>query len=223
MENCADATRRFLTEFAYIPSPQASLTHNISFNHLIFGVFWPSFIPSLVTLPGRVMDNTKYHIKKQEEFVSKLQADDNISVQVAKKRYLLQDFDKHLKELKKHVDSSDNEHVSALIKQLDSYVSEFEQGNLGYSAFRQQVTDAVRKCQPHIKSDISCRQILLNILLAVAGLGVFYVAAATLNHKHNGSFLFFNQESLQRNVHKVKVSLPEGMGMKNESSDQYRF
>ena len=38
-ENCADATQRFLTEYAYIPRPKASLTHNFSLNHQLLGFF----------------------------------------------------------------------------------------------------------------------------------------------------------------------------------------
>ena len=60
--NCAVAAQWFLTEFAGIPKPSLS---NISFNHLAFGILWPSFIPCPVTLPGRVMSNAQFHINAQ--------------------------------------------------------------------------------------------------------------------------------------------------------------
>lgn len=58
--NCAVVAQWFLTEFAGIPKPNLS---NISFNHLISGIIWPSFIPCPVTLPGRIMFNAKFHIE----------------------------------------------------------------------------------------------------------------------------------------------------------------
>lgn len=57
--NCAVAAQWFLSEFAGISKPSLS---NISFNHLAFGIVWPSFIPCPVTLPGRIMSNAKFHI-----------------------------------------------------------------------------------------------------------------------------------------------------------------
>jgi len=57
-ENCAVAAQKFLTHFANIPQPSSS---NVSWNHLAFGIIWPSFIPCPVTLPGRIMDNAKFH------------------------------------------------------------------------------------------------------------------------------------------------------------------
>lgn len=71
--NCADATQWFLHEFANIPNP-SFLTLPISTNLLTMGIFIPSFLPTGITLPGRVMDNAKFHIKKN---------DYNLSLQVA--------------------------------------------------------------------------------------------------------------------------------------------
>lgn len=59
-ENCAVATQWFLKKFAGIPEPDLS---NVSWNHLALGIIWPSFIPSPVTLPGRIMSNAKFHIE----------------------------------------------------------------------------------------------------------------------------------------------------------------
>ncbi len=59
-KNCAVAAQWFLTEFAGIPKPNLS---NVSWNHLAFGIIWPSFIECPVTLPGRIMSNAKFHVE----------------------------------------------------------------------------------------------------------------------------------------------------------------
>lgn len=59
-KNCAVAAQWFLTKFAGVPNPNLS---NVSANHLIFGIVWPSFIPCPITLPGRVMSNAKFHLE----------------------------------------------------------------------------------------------------------------------------------------------------------------
>jgi hypothetical protein len=61
--NCAVAAQWFLSEFAGIPKPSLS---NVSLNHLAFGIFWPSFVPCPITLPGRIMSNMKFHIDARE-------------------------------------------------------------------------------------------------------------------------------------------------------------
>ncbi|KTC86465.1 hypothetical protein [Legionella brunensis] len=62
-KNCAVAAQWFLTEFAGIPKPSLS---NVSWNHLIFGIVWPSFLLCPVTLPGRIMSNAKFHIEARD-------------------------------------------------------------------------------------------------------------------------------------------------------------
>ncbi len=59
-KNCAVAAQWFLTKYAGIPKPNLS---NVSWNHLALGIIWPSFIPCPITLPGRIMSNTKFHIE----------------------------------------------------------------------------------------------------------------------------------------------------------------
>ncbi len=61
-ENCAVAAQWFLTKFTDIPKPNLS---NVSWNHLFWGIVWPSFIPCPVTLPGRIMSNAKFHIESR--------------------------------------------------------------------------------------------------------------------------------------------------------------
>lgn len=61
--NCAVATQWFLKKFANIPGPDFL---NVSFNHLAFGIVWPSLMPCFVTLPGRIMSNAKFHIEAKE-------------------------------------------------------------------------------------------------------------------------------------------------------------
>jgi hypothetical protein len=59
-KNCAVAAQWFLTKYANIPEPNFS---NVSVNHLIGPIFWPSIIPCPVTTGGRVMSNAKFHIE----------------------------------------------------------------------------------------------------------------------------------------------------------------
>jgi hypothetical protein len=62
--NCAVGAQWFLTEFAKIPKPSLS---NVSLNHLALGIlWWPSFIPCPVTLPGRIMSNAKFYIEARD-------------------------------------------------------------------------------------------------------------------------------------------------------------
>lgn len=69
--NCAVAAQWFLSQFAGIPKPNLS---NVSLNHFCMGIFWPSFIPCPVTLPGRVMSNAKFYVEKQKHFKNKRQS-----------------------------------------------------------------------------------------------------------------------------------------------------
>lgn len=61
--NCAVASQWFLNKFANIPDPDSA---PVSLNHLIFGIFVPSSIPIGITLPGRIMDNAKFHIVSED-------------------------------------------------------------------------------------------------------------------------------------------------------------
>jgi len=70
--NCADAVQWFLTKYAHIPAP-AFYSAPLSINHLILGLPLPSILPFPVNLPGRVMDNARFHIlsrtqSKQEAY-----------------------------------------------------------------------------------------------------------------------------------------------------------
>lgn len=59
--NCADAAQWFLTQYANIPAP-AFYSVPLSINHLLLGLPMPSILPCPFTLPGRVMDNARFHI-----------------------------------------------------------------------------------------------------------------------------------------------------------------
>lgn len=65
--NCAVSAQWFLHTFAGIDNPNLS---NVSWNHLALGILWPSFIPSPVTLPGRIMSNVQFHIDAQNNNVA---------------------------------------------------------------------------------------------------------------------------------------------------------
>ncbi|GGI88288.1 hypothetical protein [Legionella impletisoli] len=63
--NCADATQWFLKKFANIPDPRA-FSAPFSLNYFCLGFFVPSILPIGITLPGRVMDNAKFHIEARK-------------------------------------------------------------------------------------------------------------------------------------------------------------
>jgi hypothetical protein len=63
--NCGVSAQWFLTKFAGVPAPHFYSTP-ISVNHVIFGLFIPSFLPFPVTLPGRIMSNAKFHIEARK-------------------------------------------------------------------------------------------------------------------------------------------------------------
>ena len=63
--NCAVSAQWFLTTFADIPAPNF-YSAPISINHLVFGLFVPSFIPVGITLPGRIMSNAKFYIEARD-------------------------------------------------------------------------------------------------------------------------------------------------------------
>jgi len=65
INNCGDATQWFLQRFAGIPSP-SFLSAPLSLNRFVLGIFLPSFIPVGITLPGRIMDNAKFHIETRK-------------------------------------------------------------------------------------------------------------------------------------------------------------
>jgi hypothetical protein len=59
--NCADAVEWFLYEFANIPKTTI-FKGPLQINHLALGIPIPNIIPIGVNLPGRVMDNAKWHL-----------------------------------------------------------------------------------------------------------------------------------------------------------------
>lgn len=58
-KNCAVAAQWFLHEFAGIAAPSIQ---NVSWNHIVLGILWPSFIPCPINLPGRIMSNVEFYI-----------------------------------------------------------------------------------------------------------------------------------------------------------------
>jgi hypothetical protein len=63
-DNCAVASQWFLTTYCAIPAP---CTSGFNINHMALGVCWPSFIPCPILLPGRVMDNAKFHLATKDD------------------------------------------------------------------------------------------------------------------------------------------------------------
>lgn len=63
--NCADAVEWLVERYAQIPRSRFT-ADNVSLNHLIFGLHVPSVFPVGITLPGRTMDNIKFHLQARE-------------------------------------------------------------------------------------------------------------------------------------------------------------
>lgn len=64
--NCGDGAQWFLQRFANIPAPSC-FSAPLTLNHFALGIFLPSFCPVGITLPGRVVDNAKFHLKTRED------------------------------------------------------------------------------------------------------------------------------------------------------------
>ena len=63
--NCAVAAQWFLSEFANVPPP-SPVSAPINLNQLALALFIPNFIQVGITLPARIMDNTKFYIEAQK-------------------------------------------------------------------------------------------------------------------------------------------------------------
>ena len=63
--NCADAGQWFLNKYAHVPNPRP-FAPPYTVNHVIMGIFLPSYMPIGITLPGRIMDNAKFHINARK-------------------------------------------------------------------------------------------------------------------------------------------------------------
>ncbi|STY17362.1 hypothetical protein [Legionella quateirensis] len=77
-----------------------------------------------------------------------------------------------------------------------------------YKEFKNQCFDRIEKSRPVLEQHRGLKQLLGNIVLAVIGLGVVYLAAAVINKAITGNFMFFKTESAKI-VDKIKNNVDE--------------
>jgi hypothetical protein len=77
-----------------------------------------------------------------------------------------------------------------------------------FKKFKTQCDTSIEKSRPELEQHRGWKQLLGNILLAVLGFGVVYLAAAAINKAVTGNFLFFNTKS-SKIVNDIKSNLDE--------------
>lgn len=100
--------------------------------------------------------------------------------------------------------------AEALHEKLSTYMKNFEKSRRlqgDYQHFRSQVMIAVKNSREILEQHRGWRQILTNIALAVAGLGVFYIAGCVIHYKLTGSFFYNPPTDSSRILDDVEHSL----------------
>ncbi|MBL7479399.1 hypothetical protein [Legionella bononiensis] len=77
-----------------------------------------------------------------------------------------------------------------------------------YTVFKSKCVESIEKSKPELEHHRGLKQLLGNIVLAVLGLGVVYLAAAAINKAITGNFMFFKTESAKI-VDKIKNNVDE--------------
>lgn len=67
----------------------------------------------------------------------------------------------------------------------------------------------IAKTNAYFQTHIDLKHLLVNLALAIAGLGVIYIAAATINKVVTGNFTFFNSEKTPALLNTVKQHLDQ--------------
>ncbi|KTD06913.1 hypothetical protein [Legionella jamestowniensis] len=104
--------------------------------------------------------------------------------------------------------------AEALYNELYKAFNEFVKspGAKEFERFNQQSLAAIEKHQPtlerHRNEYGQLKQIIGNIVLAIAGIGIFYGVALMINRTINGRYFFFAPQTAQ-NVSKLENMLPE--------------
>ena len=101
---------------------------------------------------------------------------------------------------------------------LERLVEDYHQGpqsERAYNAFKTKCESYIEDARPLLENDVGVKQILANIALAIAGLGIFYLLAIVINKAVNGNFLFFPPTDAKSNINVINESLnqfaPEGL------------
>lgn len=79
------------------------------------------------------------------------------------------------------------------------------------NTFKRESLDAINKARPVLEQHRGWKQILGNLALAVAGMGVIYLVAGLLNKAVTGNFLFFKTDSahkidqIEKSIHSIDL------------------
>lgn len=100
----------------------------------------------------------------------------------------------------------------SLYHSLKKNLDLFEE-NKDYELFKEDSLQAIEKAKPVLSKHRDYKYLLVNLALAIAGLGVFYALASLINYAVNGHFLFFSKtksllilEQLEKDIHSFKNS-----------------
>lgn len=210
-ENCAVAVKKFVEKNLKV---QDLTEAPDTWNHFIFGIMWPSFIPFPITLPGRVMDQIKAStMKKDYHFIPKLTSVETHTKIVkqksedeVKRRFVaLTDFYSCLDEL--HYQSRsprlggvDQQIAGQLVRELkgfaDEYVFSDKPETEAYRLFLARCQKSIEAVRPKLEQHRGWKVLLGNMALACLGVGVLYGIACCVNKRVTGNFLFFKQDKL---------------------------
>lgn len=227
-ENCAVAVQKFLTHFADIPAPSSTDPENTSWNHVLLGfIWWPSYVPCPIMLPGRVMDNVKFHTKEpqpnddpqsyRQKGMTVLKSIKKENVGNARNKFndlikfynSLDDLRLHARELEKG--SKECESVNRLLENLNTYATDYLKKD-GYTEqnckiFKDKCMQSIHQEKQTLSTLQGWKPLLANLTLAVLGVGIFYVAAACVNKAITGHFTFFSQTKTMKKIDKITTQL----------------
>lgn len=119
--------------------------------------------------------------KSQQYFLSQLK-------EIRTKRYdlILKDH---------HSAASCAEQLYTTIKSGHKYLTD---GTINIQSFKQLCTQAINTHRPELEKHRGWKQLLGNLALAVAGMGVLYCVAGLINKAATGRFLFFKADSTKK-------------------------
>lgn len=94
--------------------------------------------------------------------------------------------------------------ASVLYDTLKRNLDELEEKKIDYAAFKLNSLDAIKQAKPVLSQHRGWNHILANIVLGIAGLGVFYMIAGLANLAVNGHFLFFSKTDSLVTLEKIE-------------------
>ena len=169
------------------------------FDEVVFAIYQPNkqrnenYISFFNTLHNHPLISEKYADDASQEARSEKYADDAF------------------KEAIKALSALRNTTTKKLYQTLDHAYTSFCQNKNAktFDTFKQTSLDAIRATKEKLQQDERIQKILINIALAIAGLGVFYLVAATVHYmKNNRQHFFFYSNT--KATEKEAVTQAEG-------------